>query len=56
MAGPAGGDTYTGQGYVNSGIMGPGTPFALRFDAPAGSYEYLCLVHPEMKGRVTVGG
>ena len=56
VAGPAGGDTYTGQGYVNSGIIGAGTPFALRFDAPAGSYEYLCLVHPDMKGRITVGG
>jgi plastocyanin len=56
VTGPTGGDTYTGQGYVNSGILGPGSPFVLRFDAPAGTYEYLCLIHPFMKGRVTVGG
>jgi plastocyanin len=31
-----------------------GRPFALRVDAPVGVYPYLCLVHPEMKGRVTV--
>jgi len=54
VAGATGGDTYSGTGYVNSGILGNGSSFALRFDAPAGSYEYLCLVHPFMKGTVTV--
>ena len=51
---PTGGDTYSGTGYVNSGILGNGSSFALRFDAPAGSYEYLCLVHPFMRATVTV--
>jgi plastocyanin len=51
---PAGGDTYTGTGYVNSGILGNGASFALRFDAPAGSYEWLCVVHPFMRGTVAV--
>jgi plastocyanin len=56
VAGPAGGDTYTGEGYVNSGILGPGATFALRFDAPPGTYEYLCLLHREMKAQITVEG
>jgi plastocyanin len=51
---PVGGDTYTGAGYVNSGILGNGASFALRFDAPAGSYEWLCIVHPFMRGTVAV--
>jgi plastocyanin len=25
------------------------------FDAPAGSYEFICTLHPEMKGTLTVG-
>lgn len=54
VAGPVGGTTYTGQGYVNSGILGPGQSFALTFDAPAGGYEYLCVVHPFMKNTITV--
>jgi plastocyanin len=53
-AGPVGGTTYTGQGYVNSGILSVGSSFALTFDAPPGTYEYLSLVHPEMIGTVTV--
>jgi plastocyanin len=56
VTGPVGGESYNGQGYVSSGILGPGSGYALRFDAPAGSYEYLCLVHPFMKGTITVGG
>ncbi len=55
VAGPAGGGVYSGQGYANSGILGAGQSFAMRFDAPAGKYEYVCLVHaPLMKGTVTV--
>ena len=54
VAGPAGGDTYRGTGYVNSGILTPGQSFPLHFDAPAGTYEYLCLVHPFMRGTITV--
>jgi plastocyanin len=54
VAGPAGGTTYIGQGYVNSGILTPGNAFGLVFDAPPGTYEYTCLIHPEMQGTITV--
>lgn len=51
---PAGGSTYDGTGYVNSGTPDPSAPpFTLTFTAP-GSFDYLCLVHPQMKGRVVV--
>ena len=39
---------------MSSGIIGNGAAFFLRFDAPPGSYEYLCLIHPTMRGTVTV--
>jgi plastocyanin len=45
VAGPVGGPSYTGQGYVNSGLMSAGSSFVLTFDAPAGTYEYRCLIH-----------
>jgi len=54
VAGPAGGTTYTGQGIVNAGIVGNGGGFILRFDAPPGTYNYVCLIHPTMKASVTV--
>jgi plastocyanin len=57
VAQPQGGTTYTGQGFVNSGILGNFAgvgSFALRFDAPAGTYAYQCLIHSEMKGTITV--
>jgi plastocyanin len=66
VAQPQGGTTYTGEGYVNSGLLGnqlgPGL-FALRFDAPPGRYDYVCLIHGAvaadgtangMKGTITV--
>jgi plastocyanin len=53
-AGPAGGTTYTGDGFVNSGILHPGDSYALAIDAPAGMYEYVCLAHPAMKGTLVV--
>jgi plastocyanin len=56
VVGAAGGGTYTGQGIVNSGILGNGHAFFLRFDAPPGAYEYVCLIHPTMKSTVTVAG
>ncbi len=64
VASPVGGTTYTGQGYLNSGIFGAGGSFALTIDAPPGTYEYICLIHsgavaeasgaPPMKGRIVV--
>ena len=55
-------ETYSGTGYYNSGIMyknppSPSSPpndsFTLTFDAP-GSYDYVDLRHPLMKGTVIV--
>jgi len=55
-------EVYSGSGYHNSGIMykespSPKSPtndtFSLTFDTP-GSYEYVDLRHPLMKGTVTV--
>lgn len=56
VAGPAGGNVYTGSEYVNSGILDVGSSWALRFDTP-GTYKYLCLVHSDvMRGTVVVTG
>lgn len=56
---PAGGATYAG-GFANSGILQPagipGTPpgrYSLTFTKP-GRYEYVCIVHPEMRSAVIV--
>ena len=59
---PAGGTTYSGTGYFNSGFV-PGTQdptpgprtYSLRFDKP-GTYEYVCILHDEMgmNGHITV--
>jgi plastocyanin len=54
VARPTGGSIYTGDGYVNSGILKPGDSFALLIDAPPGTYEYVCLVHPNMKSTLSV--
>ena len=56
VVGPAGGETYTGQAYTSSGFLEGGAMYGLRFDAPPGRYEYLCLLHPYMKGAITVSG
>ena len=56
VAGPAGGNTYTGSGYLNSGILEAPGAFTVRFDAPPGNYDYLCIIHPFMKGTITVTG
>ncbi len=51
---PVGGNTYDGTGYVNSGTPDPSAPpFTVTFTAP-GSFDYLCLVHPQMKAQVVV--
>jgi plastocyanin len=53
--------TSHGNGFLNSGVLadpGSGIPgpkaFSVTFPV-AGSFEYMCLVHPEMRGRITVG-
>jgi LPXTG-motif cell wall-anchored protein len=51
---PSGGSSYDGSGFVNSGLLeGKGKTFALTF-SKAGTYGYLCLLHPGMAGQVVV--
>jgi plastocyanin len=54
---PAGSTTYSGSGYLNSGLpeetSGPPKPFVVKF-TKAGTYTFHCLVHPGMKGVVKV--
>jgi plastocyanin len=56
---PAGGNTYDGSAYTNSGLMmlgGPGSEpptYSLTFTKP-GTYDYVCIVHPGMQGKVVV--
>lgn len=51
--------TAHGNGFVSSGILtDPGVPpgprrFTFRFSTP-GVYQYICLIHPEMRGRIAV--
>ena len=53
-AAPAGGNTYDGTGFVNSGLLAaPGATFSLQF-TKAGSYPFLCLIHAGMAGVVHV--
>jgi plastocyanin len=49
---PAGGPTYDGQGFHNSGLLVQG-PFKLTFTKP-GVYHYGCLIHPGMDGTIRV--
>jgi plastocyanin len=58
---PALSPTSHGNGFLNSGILtDPGYPlqagphsFRVRFDTP-GDYDYRCLLHPDMRGRISV--
>jgi plastocyanin len=57
VAQPRGGSIYTGTGYVNSGVLGwisGDYAWAVRMDAPPGTYTYMCLIHPFMQGSITV--
>lgn len=52
--GPAGGPSYGGTGYVNSGVLAKGAPpFSLTFTQP-GNFPYVCLVHIKMTGVIHV--
>src|SRR5439155_17488860 len=48
------GAPYSGSGFVNSGMLGHGEgTFNVSFPT-AGDYNYLCLLHPKMTGKVHV--
>jgi plastocyanin len=53
---PSGGKRYNGKGFLSSGTPEPGgppKPFVVKF-TKAGTFTFNCLVHPGMKGTVTV--
>lgn len=58
---PAGGATYDGAGYTNSGffdaVASPSNKYALKFTKP-GTYQYHCILHNDqgMMGTITVAG
>ncbi len=41
------------QPAFDSGLMGPGQSFALKFDQP-GTYLFTCTLHPDMNGVIVV--
>ena len=41
------------DGAFESGLMAGGVTFSQVFDTP-GTYDYVCAIHPEMRGTVTV--
>ncbi len=45
VAQPQGGNSYDGTGFLNSGILFPGSTFTLTINAPPGTYQYRCLLH-----------
>ena len=46
--------TATRRGSFDTGKIKPGHSVAMRFSA-AGTYGYLCTIHPEMHGKIIVG-
>jgi hypothetical protein len=54
---PVGGNDYSGKGYINSGLfdklMTGVDTFYLKFKTP-GTFDYLCILHPGMTGKVVV--
>jgi plastocyanin len=53
VAMPSGGTSYDGSGMAGSGLMVKGQTFSLTF-SKAGSYQYVCSIHPGMEGTVRV--
>src|SRR5262249_39289429 len=48
------GAPYSGSGFVNSGMLGHGEgTFSVSFPT-VGDYNYVCLLHPNMTGKVHV--
>jgi len=50
---PAGGSSFDGSAPAGSGLLNKGQTWSLTF-TKAGSYQYLCDIHPGMGGVVTV--
>ena len=50
---PSGGPTYDGTGLVNSGLLNNNATFSLTFTV-AGTFGYVCLLHPGQTGTVQV--
>jgi plastocyanin len=46
------GHTVTGNGF-DSGVLKPGDAYTHRFTS-AGTFDYVCTIHPNMRGTVTV--
>jgi plastocyanin len=45
--------TATAAGKFDSGAIEPGKTFSRKLDKP-GEYDYICMYHPGMKGRIEV--
>ena len=43
------------DGSFDSGVLNPGDSYTVAFDGQ-GTVTYFCVIHPEMRGSVTVGG
>ncbi len=52
-AAPTGGREYDGTGIHSSGLLNKGDTYSLTFTRP-GTFDYVCLVHPNMKAQVVV--
>lgn len=50
---PMGEPTFDGAAMAGSGLLIKDDSFSLTFTKP-GTYAYLCLIHPEMKGEIVV--
>jgi plastocyanin len=50
---PAGGTSFDGSTFTNSGLLSGNQTYALAFSKP-GTYHYFCLIHPGMQGTVAV--
>ncbi len=48
---PSGGNTYDGTTLVNSGVMNPGSSFALKF-TKAGTYSIHCIFHDDTENMI----
>jgi plastocyanin len=52
---PNGPSTHNGAGLRSSGLLNRGDRYSLTFTQP-GRFEYVCLVHPDMRAEIAVAG